>query len=123
MKKSAITTVIFCLFATSVSASETLWREDKNAKAYCESSNETVCTVVVSDILTDVSVIEDKNVGKLGVAPKEKYEKVVTFPSKWLRSNSDGDLIVFTTLAWLQGQRYTVSGMVFVNNKGKYVHQ
>lgn len=123
MKKLVIATAILILLAASVSASETLWREDKNAEAYCKLINETVCTVVVVGVFTDVSAIENKNIGKLGITPKEKYEKVITFPSKWLRSNSRGDLIEFTTQAWLQGQRYTVNGMVFVDSNGKYVHQ
>lgn len=123
MKKSFILVVILNLLATSVIASQALWREDKNAHAFCNSRNETVCTVVVEDVYTDVSVIENKNIGKLGITPKEKYEKVITFPSKWLRSNSDGDLVEFTTQAWLQGKKYTISGMVFVDSNGKYVHQ
>lgn len=123
MKNSAITTVIIYFLATSASASETLWREDKNAQAYCKSSNESVCTVVVKDVFTNVSAIENKNIGKLGITPKEKYEKVITFPSKWLSSSSEGDLVEFTTQAWLQGERYTVKGIVFVDSKGKYVHK
>lgn len=123
MKKSFILVVILNLLATSVIASQALWREDKNAHAFCNSINETVCTVVVGDVYTDVSVIENKNIGKLGITPKDKYEKVITFPSKWLRSNSDGDLVEFTTQAWLQGKKHTISGMVFVDSNGKYVHQ
>ncbi len=123
MKKSAISTLIIYFFTISASASETLWRADKNAQAYCKSRNESVCTVVVRGVFTNVTAIENKNIGKLGITPKEKYEKVITFPSKWLRSTSEGDLIEFTTQAWLQGQRYTIRGMVFVDSKGKYVHQ
>lgn len=123
MKKSAIIVVLLYFIAGSVSASQALLREDKNAQAFCNSRNETVCTVVVGDIYTDVSVIENKNIGKLGVTPKNKYEKVITFPSKWLHSSSDGDLIEFTTQAWLQGEKYTISGVVFVNRNGEYVHQ
>jgi hypothetical protein len=123
MKKSAAIVFLFYFLAGSVSASQTLVREDKNGHAFCNSRNETECTVVIGDVYTDVSLIEDKNIGKLGIIPKNGYEKVITFPSKWLRSNSDGDLIEFTTQAWLQGQKYTISGMVFVNRSGEYVHQ
>lgn len=123
MKKRAITAALLYFLAASASASDTLWREDKNAYAYCKPDKETICAVVVGSVITDVSAIENKNIGKLGITPKEKYEKVITFPSKWLRSSSNGDLIEFTTQAWMQGQRYTVNGMVFVDNNGKYVHQ
>ncbi len=123
MKKSAITIVLPYLLATTVSASQALWREDKNAQAFCNSRNETVCTVIVGDVHTDVSVIENKNIGKLGSTLKEKYEKVITFPSKWLRSTSDGDVVEFTTQVWLQGKKYTINGVVFVDSNGKYVHQ
>lgn len=121
MCKSFIT-VLFCLLAFSVNAKEVLWRADQNTKAYCKNANETVCTVVISGVSTDVSAIENKNIGKLGMAPKAGYEKVITFPSTWL-SSSDGNVIEFTTQAWLNGQRYTVQGSVFVNAKGEYVHQ
>ncbi|MCF6439511.1 hypothetical protein L1077_08735 [Pseudoalteromonas luteoviolacea] len=116
-------TAVFYFFSFVVNANEILLRSDKSAKAYCHKINETVCIVLVKGVSTDVSAIENKNIGKLGVTPKSDYDKVVTFPSKWLRFNKDGNLIQFTTRAWLKGQRYTIKGMVFVDSNGKYVHQ
>lgn len=125
MDKLFISVVLYLfVFAANANANanvnEILWRSDKNARAYC---NKTVCTVLVKGISTDVSAIENKNIGKLGVTPKADYDKVITFPSKWLRTNEYGDLIQFTTKAWLKGQRYTIKGIVFVDSSGKYVHQ
>ncbi|SET68868.1 hypothetical protein [Thalassotalea agarivorans] len=115
--------VLSYLFVFTVNANEVLLRPDNQARAYCHKSNKTICTVVVEGISTDVSAIENKNIGKLGIAPKEDYDNVVTFPSKWLRSSKDGDLIEFTTKAWLKGQVYTVRGTVFIDENGKYLHQ
>ena len=111
------------MFSFSSLAEEVLWRADKNALAFCKLKNDSACFVVVNNYSTDVSVIESKNIGKLGNIPTKEYSKVVTFPSKWQRTSGDGDLIIFTTLAWLQGQKYTAKGMVFVDSNGKYVHQ
>ena len=115
--------VVICLFSFSSFASNVIWRDDKNALAFCNKTEESFCFVVVNNISTDVSIIENKNIGKLGVTPKAEYDKVVTFPSTWQRTGSDGDFIIFTTQAWLKGQRYTTKGMVFVNSDGKYIHQ
>ena len=122
MHKFIISAVVF-LFSFSTFASDVLWREDKSASAYCKKAKESVCFVVVGNNTTDVSIIENNNIGKLGIASKSQYDKVVTFPLLWKRTGSDGDLIIFTTQAWLNGQRYTTKGMVFVDNDGKYIHQ
>ena len=122
MHKLIISASVF-LFSFSTFASDVLWREDKGASAYCKKAKESVCFVVVGDTTTDVSIIENKNIGKLGVASKSQYDNIVTFPSRWKRTGSDGDLIIFTTQAWFNGQRYTTKGMVFVDNNGKYIHQ
>ncbi|WP_143085082.1 hypothetical protein [Pseudoalteromonas denitrificans] len=122
MYKLIILVVAF-LFTISSCADEILWRVDKNAFAFCNQAKRSTCFVIVNNTSTDVSLIENKNVGKLGVTSKEKYNRIVTFPSKWQRTDDNGDLIIFTTQAWLNGQRYTTSGMVFVDKQGKYVHQ
>jgi len=110
--------VVF-LFSFSIFASEILWREDQGASAYCKKVKESVCFVVVGNTRTDVSLIENKNILKLGTASKAQCDKVVTFPLAWQCTSSDGDLIIFTTQAWLKGQRYTSKGMVFVDNDDK----
>ena len=122
MHKLIIFVVLF-IFSFNSFSSEVLWRTDKNALAFCDKTNESTCFVVVNNNSTDVSLIEGKNIGKLGVTPKDQYDKVVTLPSSWKRTDSDGDLVIFTTKAWLKGQRYTIQGMVFVDSNGKYVHQ
>ncbi|WP_194868452.1 hypothetical protein [Pseudoalteromonas sp. PPB1] len=115
--------VLFGTLAFPILAEDVLWRVDKGAQAYCTKDKETVCFVVVNETVTNVSAIESKNIGKLGITLKENYEKVVTFPSKWLSSTNQGDLVEFTTQAWLKSKRYTARGMVFVDNNGKYIHQ
>lgn len=104
-------------------AENMLWRADNGAQAYCNKDKNTVCFVVINGTTTQVHEIESKNIGKLGITLKAHYEKVVTFPSKWISSTNQGDLIEFTTLAWLKSERYTVRGVVFVDNNGKYIHQ
>ncbi|WP_045859807.1 hypothetical protein [Teredinibacter purpureus] len=96
---------------------------DKTALAFCESKDKTICFVIANNIPTNVSRIENANLGKLGLAGKEQYEKIETFPSEWVAEKQNGNLISFTTRAWRNGQRYTASGPVFVKNDGVYVHQ
>lgn len=122
MQQLIISVVIF-MFSFSSLANEVLWRGDKNALAFCKLKKDSKCFVVVNEYSTDVSAIENKNIGKLGKTPKEQYNKVVTFPSKWQRTGSNGDLIIFTTQAWFKGQKYTVKGAVFVDSDGKFNHQ
>ncbi|TLU67236.1 hypothetical protein FE810_02840 [Thalassotalea litorea] len=117
--------VLLSLVSLSALANDVVWRSDKKALAFCDSKEfeETVCFVVVNSVSTNVSIIENKNLGKLGIAPKSKYEKVKTTASQWKRTGDDGDLVVFKTQAWKDGQRYTTEGFVFVDSHGKYIHQ
>jgi len=121
MKKLLFTTCI--IFASSISYSENeknvLWNKDRSAVAFCVSENESLCFIVSGEMVANVSQVENGNIGKLGITPKSKYEKVITFPTKWLQSNNNEFMISFTTQAWLSGQRYTVTEPVLVKN-GKY---
>jgi len=96
-----------------------LWNNEKSAIAFCVSEPESRCFIVVDESAIDVSQVENANIGKLGIAPKEKYERVITFPAKWLRSKTNEYMVSFTTKAWLSGQRHTVTEPVLVKN-GKY---
>ncbi|MCF2948878.1 hypothetical protein L0668_12225 [Paraglaciecola aquimarina] len=115
--------VLFVIFPITTLASEILWNSDKTALAFCDSKEQTVCFVIANSIATNVSRIENANLGKLRITEKEQYEKIQTFPSKWLADKPNGNLISFTTMAWKDGQRYTITGPVFVSNDGSYVEQ
>jgi len=121
MKKLFLITCI--LLAPSFSYAENeknvLWNKDKNAVAFCVSESESLCFIVAGETVANVSQAENVNIGKLGITPKSKYERVITVPTKWLRSNNNEFMVSFTTQAWLSGQRYTVTEPVFVKN-GKY---
>ena len=69
-------------------------------------------------IISDVSLVESGNFGKLGTATRNKYEKYKTFPTKWLKTEGDYFQIEFTTQAWKNGQRYTVKEPLVVNFDG-----
>ena len=46
----------------------------------------------------------------------EEYEKVISFPSKWVTASEPEYLVQITTQAWFKGQRYTVTEPVFIKN-------
>ncbi|TVZ39045.1 hypothetical protein P886_3432 [Alteromonadaceae bacterium 2753L.S.0a.02] len=121
--KRILTIVLLSIFPITVLGGEVLWNSDKTALAFCESKEKTTCFIIANNIPTNVSHIETANLGKLGLAGKNQYEKIETFPSEWVAEKQNGNLISFTTRAWVNGQRYTVSGPVFVRNDGVCVHQ
>lgn len=121
--KRILTTALLSIFPINLLGAEVLWNSDKTAFAFCESKEKTTCFIIANNIPTNVSRIENANLGKLGLPRKKRYEKIETFPSKWVEENQNGNLISFTTRAWINGQRYTVSGPVFVRNDGVYVQQ
>jgi len=120
MKKSLLTALLLASFISHAEANKNvLWNAENSAVAFCVVEQESQCFIVAEETAINVSQVENANIGKLGITPKEKYEKVITFPTKWLQSNKNEYLVLFTTQAWLSGQRYTVKEPVFVKN-GKY---
>ena len=96
-----------------------LWNESHTAVAVCLKKVTTKCFVIDSENITDVSKIEQSNLGKLGIAKKAEYKSVQTKPIEWLSSKENLFLVSFQTRAWLKGQRYTVAGPAAVTN-GEY---
>ncbi len=93
---------------------------EKSALAGCVLEKVSSCYVISGELNVNVSQAGNLNLGKLALSSKDKYEKVITFPVEWLKSN-DGELMVlFKTQVWMAGKRYTVTEPVLVKN-GKYV--
>ena len=105
-----------------------LWNNEKTAHAVTfKDTTKTICLVIITInnkfIVSDVSMRETGNFGKLGIASRNQYEKYQTFPSKWHKSTGTHFIIEFTTQAWINGQKYTVEGPVAVSYTGAPVFQ
>lgn len=111
--------VLFSIGVSSEEVNTSVLNSDGAARASCSNIGIPVCQVVVGEVEVDVSQVTFVNLGKLGIAKKEDYEKIVTKPVKWLKSTVELQIIEFQTQAWRNGQRYTVSEPVLINN-GKY---
>ena len=97
-----------------------LWNDKKTAVAFCTLEKSTTsCYIVDGNKVTNVSHLENINIGSIGTTPKNKYEKVISYPTKWVESKNNKHIVTFTTNAWLEKQRYTVTKPVLVSN-GKY---
>jgi hypothetical protein len=99
--------------------SSCLWNNERTAIAVCSTEPVTKCFIVDSKNTTNVSRIQQSNLGKLGIAKKTKYESIQTKPKEWLSSKQNQYLVLFQTSAWFNDQRYTVSGPAAVTN-GEY---
>jgi len=99
--------------------SNCLWNKDHTAVAICSNEQTTKCYIVDPKNATDVSRIQQSNIGKLGIAKEVEYEPIKTTPKEWLSSKQNQYLVLFQTKAWLKGQRYTISGPVAITN-GNY---
>lgn len=66
-----------------------------------------------SYISTDISQVEDRNLGKLG-RNKQYYDRTETFLTRWLNENGDYYQINIRTHAWKDGHRYTVSETLII---------
>ncbi|MCP4769144.1 MAG: hypothetical protein GY875_23160 [Gammaproteobacteria bacterium] len=98
-----------------------IWNEEKSAFAFCVSGAESSCYVYHNTKLIDVSGVEGRNIGKLGIAPRNSYEKFITHPALWIEREDGLLMIKFTTQAWKNGQRYSVhEPMVIKNGKPIY---
>jgi hypothetical protein len=97
-----------------------IWSENRLSLAFCDQKVRSTCFVICENQLTDVSIVERGNLGKLGSL--NKYEKIVTYPYRW-ESDVNGECrFWFKTHAWLNGQRYTVGEPVYVKD-GYYEHR
>jgi len=102
---------------------EALWDGDKKAEAVCINSdgNKNKCFIQIGSDRFDVTSAENANLGKLGLATRDSYAKIISFPTKWLKSTDGIYLVEITTQAWLNGQRYTLVEPAMV--QGGVYHQ
>ena len=116
---------LFTLFVSAslaISAQELnvmIWNAEKTASASCYGAGLPTCQVIVNGAVIDVSQMTYSNIGKLGIAELDEYERVVTEPTKWLESDGTLQMVNFRARAWRGGQRYSVSEPVVVKD-GKY---
>ena len=96
-----------------------LWNPTKTALAFCTLEQPNRCYIVDSKNVADVTAMEASNLGKLGLYPRKSYEKVVSLPVKWLKTEKELHLVLFKTQAWRKGKRYTVKEPTLAEN-GKY---
>ena len=93
-----------------------LWSKNKKALAVCINSDSSKCYVSIDSIKVDITKVEDANLGKLGLRPRNAYSKIINFPSKWLQASNNEYLVNITTHAWFNGQRYTVTEPVYIKD-------
>lgn len=65
----------------------------------------------------DVSAVESKNLGKLGLA--QRYEWVETRAVDWLPSQGELLRLKVRTQAWRQGRRYVAEELLMVRTDGR----
>lgn len=95
--------------------SKVVWSEDKNSHAFCTNTSKPECYLVCEEQLVNVSQVINSNLGKLGTSRRNEYEKVITFPTRWIDHKSEqGCMFEFKTQAWKQEKRYSVYELVYV---------
>lgn len=116
--KIAASLLLLCICSVSVYSEDRreLWSDAREALAVCEIGTKNLCYVVINEKKVDVTQAEYANIGKLGIRKFEEYEKVISFPSKWVTASEPEYLVQITTQAWFTGQRYTVTEPVFIKN-------
>ncbi|WP_440905560.1 hypothetical protein ACMZOO_04340 [Catenovulum sp. SX2] len=114
--------IIFSLDSFANKKPTLLWNDERSGLAFCELSDEgSICFVICENKAVNVSSVENGNIGKLGISPKNSYDIVQTLPTKWLNS-AEGCMVSFTTYAWKNEQLYSRNEKVYVNN-GTYLQR
>jgi len=116
--KGFVLLIISCLISLSIYSDERkeLWSEGRESLAVWENGDVNFCYVQIGETEVDVSRVENINIGKLGIRPKSDCERVISFPSKWIKVSNSEHVVHITTQAWIGGQRYTVSEPVYIKN-------
>ncbi|KWS06312.1 hypothetical protein AZ78_3867 [Lysobacter capsici AZ78] len=65
----------------------------------------------------DVSAVESKNLGKLGLA--QRYERIETRAVGWLPSQGELLRLEVRTQAWHQGRRYVAEELLMLRTDGR----
>ena len=110
---------IFSIGGTAQENDLVLWNDEKSASASCSKDDIPICQIIIAAERVDVSQVTFVNLGKLGIVKLKEYERIVTYPVEWLKSNKEIQLVMFKTQAWRSGQRHTITEPVLVKN-GKY---
>ena len=116
--------IVSCLFSFAVNANKkptVIWKQEGNAAAFCDYKEKSICYVICENHAVDVSVVENANLGKIGVAPRSEYDFVSTYPETWVES-STGCKVEFITKASKKGEIFSISEPVYVNN-GVYIQR
>ena len=91
-----------------------LWSNNKEAQAVCMNGDSNKCYVAIGKSKIDITKVEGANLGKLGIRPRNAYSKIINFPSKWLQASNNEYMVNITTQAWFEGQRYTITELVYI---------
>lgn len=123
MKEFIATLIAFYSLLCGASENGTaIWNPERSAVAFCSHEGESRCYVISGENTINVSQVENANIGKLGTAKKEEYEKVVTTPVKWLKSENEILMVSFKTEAWLSGEKLSAIEPVVIKN-GNYLQR
>lgn len=99
-----------------------IWNIPNSAFAFCVKQNVSTCLVLIKKKsgykVIDVTPVEAGNFGKLG-RPASYYEKYETVATKWFERRDELYQIKFSTYAWYDNQRYTVSEPLIISKKGE----
>jgi hypothetical protein len=71
----------------------------------------------------DLSFIEDTNLSKLGLASKEDYTKILSQPIKWFEGDYDYFVVLISTQAWKNGQKFTTSEPQIIKQDGTILYR
>lgn len=123
MKEFIATLILFCSLLCIANENGTaIWNQERSAAAFCSHESESKCYVITKENTINVSQVENTNIGKLGIAKKEEYEKVVTMPVEWLKSENEIIKVSFKTEAWLSGKKLSAIEVVVIRN-GVYLQR
>lgn len=104
---------------------EGLWNKDKSAVAiYFLRPESSIIYIFIFNndgkiLPVDISTVENGNVGKVGYARKNEYDKFETKPVNWIERNDDLLQINMRTRVWKNGQRYTTYEKLLLNKEGR----
>ena len=71
----------------------------------------------------DISLVENGNIGKIGIAGREQYSKIESTPFEWIIRKDENYQIKIRTRAWKDGQLYTVYEPLIVTEDGKPLYR
>ena len=112
-----------------IAQSTGLWTEDRSAAALSIPADWGTALYVVlfrSDakpLVVNISRVGPALFLKLGLAPQSEYEKYEIQPVEWLEETESQVMLSVRLHAWRDGQRYTVSTPIAVDDEGFVIWQ